>query len=139
MVRVVQPGGLVATYMWDLLGGGLPQAPFRTAAEAIEVPFGPPPPGSEVTQRNALDDIWREAGLDAVETRRIDIGVVYEDFEDFWDSNLGLGTPTAQMVNSLSSVDVGRLKDWLRENLPRDEQGRITYGAHANAVKGRVT
>ncbi len=28
MVRVVRPGGIVATYMWDMLGGGFPLTPI---------------------------------------------------------------------------------------------------------------
>jgi ubiquinone/menaquinone biosynthesis C-methylase UbiE len=35
MVRVVGPGGMVAAYAWDTMGGGFPQEPAReTAASA---------------------------------------------------------------------------------------------------------
>ena len=33
MARVVRPGGTVATYMWDLNGGGFPMEPIREARE----------------------------------------------------------------------------------------------------------
>jgi ubiquinone/menaquinone biosynthesis C-methylase UbiE len=33
MARVVRPGGWVATYMWDILGGGSPTTPIYTAIE----------------------------------------------------------------------------------------------------------
>ena len=29
MARVVRPGGVVATYMWDMLNGGVPLAPIE--------------------------------------------------------------------------------------------------------------
>src|SRR6185437_11932195 len=31
MVRVVRPGGIIAAYAWDMLGGGFPLAPLTTA------------------------------------------------------------------------------------------------------------
>lgn len=39
---------------------------------------------------------------------------------------------------AMSSADVERLKARVRDKLPMDAAGRITYGARANAVKGRV-
>ena len=41
--RVTKPGGMVATYMWDIFNKGLPQNPLREALErrGIEVPYLP--------------------------------------------------------------------------------------------------
>ncbi len=66
MARVVRPGGWVATYMWDILGGGLPQQQFRTAAQAIGLSVAPPIPGSEVTQRDGLHALCERAGLEEI-------------------------------------------------------------------------
>lgn len=38
----------------------------------------------------------------------------------------------------MTSYDAERLKARLRERLPADADGRITYAASANAVKGCV-
>jgi hypothetical protein len=38
----------------------------------------------------------------------------------------------------MPSSDVDKLKAQLRDRLPVDANGRITYSACANAVKGRV-
>jgi hypothetical protein len=38
----------------------------------------------------------------------------------------------------MPSADVERLKARVRDKLPMDAAGRISYGARANAVKGRV-
>jgi hypothetical protein len=96
------------------------------------------PPGFEVSRPASLQALWREAGLEAVEGCRIDIEVSYVDFDDFWQSNTGLGSASSQIVRSLTPTDYERVRDWLRKSLPQDAAGRIRYGAHANAVKGRV-
>jgi hypothetical protein len=85
-----------------------------------------------------LQALWQAAGLDAVEGRRIDIEVSYKDFDDFWQSSTALGSPSAQQLRALPTTDLERVRDWLRKSLPQDATGRITYGAYANAVKGRV-
>lgn len=136
---MVRPGGWVATYMWDIPGGGLPREPFRTAAKALGLSVPPPiSTGSDVSQREGLHALWERAGLEDIETRRIDIQVTYAEFEDFWRPNLALPPPTVQYVTKLPPSDKERVRAWLQESLPKDPQGRISYGAHANAVKGRV-
>lgn len=138
MVRVVRPGGWVVNYMWDIPGGGLPLAPLRKAFQALDLTVAAPL-GFEVSRLANLQSLWREAGLELVEGRRIDIEVSYADFDDFWQSNTGLGTsPTSQIVRALPPADYERVRDWLRKSLPQDAAGRIRYGAYANAVKGRV-
>jgi hypothetical protein len=41
------------------------------------------------------------------------------------------------IIAGMSSGDVERLKARMQERLPVDADGRITYAACANAVKGR--
>jgi ubiquinone/menaquinone biosynthesis C-methylase UbiE len=136
MARVVKPGGTVAAYMWDVEGGGLPPEPFRTGMIAIgKDPAWPP--GSAASRASEMRRMWTEAGLETVETRKIDIQVDYADFDDFWQSNTVLAAPTARMIRDLTPAEVDRLKSVLRQSLPKDAQGRIAYGAWANAVKGR--
>ncbi len=61
----------------------------------------------------------------------------FASFEEFWTIN-SAGSGIASIVASMSSVYVERLKARLQERLPADADGRITYGARANAVKGRL-
>lgn len=138
MVRVVRPGGWVAGYMWDIPGGGLPLAPFHNAAQALGLkpPLGPP--GAEVSRLANIQALWKQAGLDAVEARRIDVEVSFTDFDEFWLSNTSLSNPLAQFLSALPTADLERVRDWLRKSLPHDASGRIRYGAFANSVKGRV-
>lgn len=41
-------------------------------------------------------------------------------------------------INSMAPADVETMKRNVRARLPADSAGRITYGARAHAVKGRV-
>jgi ubiquinone/menaquinone biosynthesis C-methylase UbiE len=42
MARVVRPGGLVATYMWDTLGGGVHLAPIEVALKSLGKDYARP-------------------------------------------------------------------------------------------------
>jgi ubiquinone/menaquinone biosynthesis C-methylase UbiE len=42
MTRVVQPGGWVATYMWDLPGGGIPVEPMFRALKSLGIAVSVP-------------------------------------------------------------------------------------------------
>jgi SAM-dependent methyltransferase len=136
MARVVCPGGMVATYVWDVFGGGFPPEPLHAEMRALGLaPLRPP--RSDVSRMEALRDLWTGANLDAVETREIVVQRTVADFEDFWTTSL-LGASIGPTVAAMTSGDVERLKTRLRARLPADAAGRITYGARANAIKGRV-
>ena len=136
MVRVVRPGGTVAAYAWDMLGGGFPLEPIRAEMRAMGVtPLLPP--SADASRMEALRDLWTGAGLDAVETREITVQRTFADFDDFWTTSL-MGSSVGPTVAAMASGDVERLKTRVRARLPADAAGRITYGARANAVKGRV-
>jgi SAM-dependent methyltransferase len=137
MARVVRPGGWVATYMWDIMGGGLPQEPIRIAMQSMGM-NAPYPSGSEASRLADMRAFWERDGLRDVETRQIGIQLNYSDFDDFWTSSTAVASPTAKLARDLPPADRERLKTRLREQLPKDAQGRISYGARANAVKGRV-
>ena len=87
MVRVVRPGGTVATYMWDMLGGGFPLDPILVEMRAMGL-TPPRPPRMEASRMEALRDLWTGAGLEAVETREITVHRTFADFDDFWMTKL---------------------------------------------------
>ena len=62
---------------------------------------------------------------------------VFANFDDFW-----LAKQTAPSIGAtiaaMSSAEVKTLKERVRARLPSDAEGRITYGARANAILGRV-
>ena len=87
MVRVVRPGGTVATYMWDMLGGGFPLDPILVEMRAMGL-TPPRPPRMDASRMEALRDLWTGAGLEAVETREITVQRTFTDFDDFWMTKL---------------------------------------------------
>ncbi len=136
MVRVVCPGGTVAAYAWDMLGGGFPLEPIRIEMRAMGVtPLSPP--SSSASRMEALRDLWTGAGLDAVETREITVQRTFADFDDFWTTSL-LGSSVGPTVAAMAARDVEILKARVQARLPADAAGRVTYSARANAIKGRV-
>jgi ubiquinone/menaquinone biosynthesis C-methylase UbiE len=136
MVRVVSPGGTVAAYAWDMAGGGFPLEPIQVEIRALGLATLRPP-SSDASRIDALRDLWTGAGLDAVETREITVQRTFADFDEFWTTSL-MGPSVGATVAAMASGDVELLKTRVRARLPADAAGRITYGARANAVKGRV-
>jgi SAM-dependent methyltransferase len=137
MARVVRPGGVVATYIWDMLGGGYPWEPIRVKMSAMGLTVLSPP-SLEASRIEVLRDLWTRTGLDAVETCEITVQRTFDDFEDFWKTSL-LASSARPTVAAMVPNDVELLKARVRARLPADATGRITYSARANAVKGRVT
>jgi ubiquinone/menaquinone biosynthesis C-methylase UbiE len=136
MARVVRPGGTVAAYAWDILGGGFPQEPLRAEMSAMGIaPINPP--SVEASRIDAMRELWRGAGFDAVETREITVQRTFADFEDFWTTTL-LGSSVAPTIAAMNSGELDQLKAGVRARLPADTTGRITCSGRANAVKGRV-
>ena len=84
-----------------------------------------------------MQGLWTGAGLEAVETREIAVQRTFADFDDYWTTVLA-GPSVGPALASMTSADVALLKARMRARLPADAAGRITYGARANAVKGRV-
>lgn len=136
MARVVKPGGSVSAYAWDILGGGFPYAAMQEEMAALGTP---PlrPPSAEASRMDALRALWAGAGLVDIETREIIVRRSFDDFETFWRI-AQTGPSMAPLVAAMAGEDVRRLKERLRERLATDADGRINYGASANAIKGRV-
>jgi len=137
MARVVRPGGLAATYMWDIPGGGFPIRPLAAAMRSLGL-GEPARPNVEASRRENMEAFWREAGLQAVETTVIRIRVAFTDFDDFWESSTVPVGPSGKALSEMSPQTREQLKAKLREQLPIAADGSIAYEAFANAVKGRV-
>ena len=136
MARVVCSGGIVTAYAWDLPDGGFPYESLQFELREMGLPV-PSPPNPDVSSIDALRDLWTEAGLDAVETRRITVQRTFADFDDYWTTILG-GPSVAPALAVMTSEELDILKARMQARLPKDDAGHITYSAWANAVKGRV-
>jgi SAM-dependent methyltransferase len=136
MARVVCPGGIVAAYAWDLLGGGFPNEPIQAELRAMGVaPLRPPSPGA--SRMEVLRELWSKAGIEAIEMREISVERTFKDFDDFWSIS-ALGSSVAATLAGMSGAEIGRLKESVGARLPARPDGRITFGARANAIKGRM-
>ena len=85
-----------------------------------------------------MEELWKKAGLESVETGVIRISTIYSDFDDFWDSNTVPIGPQGKIIAGMSASARKELRKRLRDYLPVSSDGRIVYESFANAVKGRV-
>jgi ubiquinone/menaquinone biosynthesis C-methylase UbiE len=136
MVRVVAPGGTVAAYAWDMDGGGFPLQPVMRELRAMG--FSPPlPPSPDASRIDNLQALWRNAGLQDVETRRIDVTRRFVDFADFWAASTS-GSSVKPLIAEMTPAVLADLQQRVRQHLREDDSGGVHYDAFANAVKGRL-
>jgi SAM-dependent methyltransferase len=136
MARVVRPGGWVAAYGWDLLGGGFPFDPIWEETRAAGItPLLPPSPGAGGIE--SLRRLWAGAGLQAVETREIVVERTFASFDEFWATSTITGG-VRPPLDAMTADERTTLKARVRARLPTDATGHVTRRARANAVKGRV-
>ena len=135
MARVVCPGGAVTAYAWDIPGGGFPYEALQGEMREMGLTVLTPP-NPDASKIDVLRDLWMSAGLENVETRVINVQRTFTDFDDYWTTILG-GPSVAPTLATMTSEELNLLKSRMRSRLSADAS-IITYGAWANAVKGRV-
>lgn len=135
MVRVVRPGGLIATYVWDMVDGGFPIDPILDEMRAMNISY-PRPPQVDASRMDALVALWKNAGLQAVETLEIAVNRTFPDFDTFWAINLKGGT-VGSIVAAMAPQDALALKERVRTRFAASSDGSVTFGARAHAIKGR--
>src|SRR6266702_4658189 len=84
--------------------------PGKGVAEMFAMGFPPPrPPSAHISSAEALQNLWTDAGLEGVETRRIEVQRAFSDFDDFWSTAM-LAPSTGPTVASMPPADVELLK-----------------------------
>jgi SAM-dependent methyltransferase len=136
MARVVRPGGSVSAYMWDMPGGGVPYAELLAELQALGVPLMTAP-SVAASRLDAMQALWRDAGMVDIETCEIAVRRTYPDFDAFWRI-AQTGPRIAPALATLTGDRIDALKRRLRERLIPHADGRLTCSARANAVRGRV-
>lgn len=136
MVRVTKPGGHVAAYVWDIPDGGFPLAVIQETLKGMGKPV-PLPPHPEVARLATLEQMWRDAGLQQVETRAITVSRTYENFETLWGIVMA-GPTMATLGPGMPDAEKAAFKAQVMAGLPAAADGSITTSARAHAVKGRV-
>ena len=136
MARVVHPGGMVASYAWDLLGGGFPYAQIQDELPALGLrPVLPPHP--EAAEFETLRRLWSGAGLTEIETRDIVVERVFTDFEAYWEA-AALSGGLRHGLAEMSAETAAALKERVRQRTATLPDGRVVRSARAHAIKGRV-
>jgi SAM-dependent methyltransferase len=135
--RVTRQGGVVAAYQWDTAGNAYTQQPLIDALATMGIPRPSLGSGLGNTGINQLSELFRGADLCAIATRIIDIQLTFDDFEDYWSSETGLNNAIVRPIRDMPRADVKIFKRLLREQLPIDRHGRISYRARATAIKAQ--
>ena len=138
MARVTIPGGVVAAYVWDYADGMQMVRYFWNAATALDHAARELDEGVRFAIRKPepLAELFRDAGLENVETRAIDVMTVFRDFDDYWQPFLGAQGPAPHYVTLLSEEQRAALRDRIRATLPISNGGSISLHARAWAVRG---
>jgi ubiquinone/menaquinone biosynthesis C-methylase UbiE len=137
MRRVARAGGRVAAYVWDFADELSPSGPLRRAMRRFGVEV-PAIPGTEASRFEPLQALFRQAGLDQVESRTIEVCLAYADFDDFWQAQTPGYAPTTRIIAGMKDSERARLMRVVRDSLALGPNGSIEYFARANAIKARV-
>ena len=136
MKRVVRRDGVVAAYMWDMLGGGAPMEPIHAALRLKRISY-PLPPSAEASRVDDMLELWRNAGFRSIEAKVITVEREFKDFDDFWDTT----TCSPAITSVLQGLDVTALnevKDASREFLAIKSGELVVCTGTANCIKGVV-
>ena len=133
MCRAVGPGGVVAAYHWDMLGGGFPLADIGIELRKLGIPPNLPP-SVEASTIEASTALWQGAGLQQVRTHQFTVQRTFESFDEYWNSAANSNT-LRPMFQSLTPDRFDLLKSNVRERLQAGD-GALTVSARANAVSG---
>jgi SAM-dependent methyltransferase len=138
MRRVVRPGGTVAAYVWDYAHGMEMMRRFWDAAASLDTVAAAMDESLRfaICQPEPLEALFREAGLQDVEVRAIDVPTVFRDFDDYWTPFLGTFAPAPAYVMSLDADRREALRQRLQETLPTEPDGSIRLTARAWALRG---
>jgi SAM-dependent methyltransferase len=135
MVRIVRPGGMVAAYAWDILGGGFPWDVLEDAMAEQGVPARQPP-SVDAARLDRLEEIWTGAGLQSVVTRQITVERSFDSFDEFWDTARTL-PGAVPVLEAMPAAKLAAIKERVRGAV-RMDGGRVVHSGRANAVKGVV-
>lgn len=139
MARVTRPGGLLGVYLWDYADGMEMLRRFWDATVELDPSAGDHHEGRRFPfcAEAPLSALFRGARLLGVETRAIDIRMVFRDFDDYWQPFLGGQGPGPAYVARLPEQQQAALRERLRATLPAKADGSIELPARAWAIKGR--
>ena len=89
--------------------------------------------------RSTAGELFRRVrhGSRLCETREITVHRTFDDFDDFWMTEIK-SPAVAPVVDTMASGDAEKPKSRVCARLPADTEGRIIYGTRAHAIKGHL-
>jgi SAM-dependent methyltransferase len=142
MRRVVRPGGVIASAVWDFRGGlayqrllwdtiaTLDPKAAETRDRIFSAPLGLP---------NGMVELWQAGGLEAVTRDSLTIRMDFANFADYWEPLLGGQGPVGGYVAGLDPEMQARVRDAVEAAfLAGAPDGERSLTATAWAVRGRV-
>ena len=134
----VRPGCVVAAYVWDYAGRMEYLRLFWDAAVAVDPKARELDEGVRfpMCRREALESIFRDAGMEDVKSEAIEIPIRFRAFSDYWQPFLGGTGPAPSYVVSLSAEGRAELRGRLESQVPVGPGGAISLVARAWAVRG---
>jgi SAM-dependent methyltransferase len=138
-VRVAAPGGTVATYLWDYLGGGMEFLKyFWDVATGLDPAIGDLDEVRrfQINKPDPMRALWEGAGLAGVTITSLETATVFADFDDYWRPFLGGQGPAASYAMGLPEEKRAEIRDLLAQRLPRNRDGSIPLVARAWAIRG---
>jgi len=138
MARVARSAGVVGVYVWDYADQMQLMRHFWDAAVALDPTAQELDEGRRfpICQPDPLMDLFRQAALEAVEVRAIDVPTWFRDFEDYWSPFQGGQGPAPSYAMALSPEQRAMLRERLRAGLSVAPDGSIQLRARAWAVRG---
>jgi SAM-dependent methyltransferase len=140
MRRITAGNGLVSACVWDYAGRMEFLRRFWDSVGAVDPGAAEVDEGRRfpVCRPDALESLFREAGLADVVSDSIEIPTRFSTFAEFWKPFLGGTGPAPSYVASLGSPQREALATRLERSLPREPDGAISLVARAWVVRGVV-
>ena len=134
------PGGIVAAYVWDYADRMEYLRIFWDEVVAMDPSARKLDEGLRfpICRQEALQDLFKAAGMKDVMSAGLEIPFRFETFSDFWQPFLGGTGPAPLYVASLDDGKKTELRSRLKTRLAVGERETVALVARAWAVRGTV-
>jgi len=139
MKRITKPGGLITAYVWDYSDRMDFLRYFWDAAILIDPNSANLDEGIRfpICNPDNLRDAFQKSSLKEIEVTKLDITILFKDFDDYWNPFLGGQGPAPSYLASLSKDLQVKLKNKIYNILPIDPDGSIKLLGRAIVIKGK--
>jgi ubiquinone/menaquinone biosynthesis C-methylase UbiE len=133
LVRVLRPGGIAATCMWELDGMEAMNA-MREVRRQLQ-PGDAPPIAAAFRDQQSMRELFEGTGLADVETTTIEVSVTYASVDELWEPAIRVGGPGGPVVDQFSADLLERARSLFHAALGSPTKP-FTLGGRAAAVRG---